>query len=270
MRISRRTFLKRTLAAGIFLGAGSVAYAGGYGRHGIDITRVPLDLGVGRPLRVGLLSDIHFDPLYETAYLEHAFRLLAAEQPDLVLHAGDFVSHTTHRFEEFGALAARFIPPLGAFAALGNHDHWAGPKKVRAILERHGIRVLRNSALPLPGHPGWFVAGLESYWGGHPDPSFFARYPATARFLAIVHEPDAWDRLPDPRIRLQVSGHTHGGQVRAPLFGALQLPKWGKRYDAGLFHGRDDRHLYVTRGLGTVGLPVRFDCPPEITILELT
>jgi predicted MPP superfamily phosphohydrolase len=136
-------------------------------------------------------------------------------------------------------------------------------------LERNGIQVLRNRALPLPGVAGWFIAGLESYWGGRPDPRFLRKFPEDARFISIVHEPDAWDQLRDPRIRLQVSGHTHGGQVCMPFWGALTLPSWGKLYSAGLY-GSGDRHLYVSRGLGTVNMRVRFCCRPEITVFELS
>jgi predicted MPP superfamily phosphohydrolase len=274
VQIGRRAFLKQTLAAGAFFGAGSVVYARGYEPYDLELTRVPLHVGLdrpdGSPLRVGFISDIHFDPHYETGYLAGAFRRLAAERPHLVLYGGDFVSHTTARFDEFGAIAAGLRPPLGSYAALGNHDFWSDPKRVQAILERSGVQVLRNQVAPLPGHPGWFLSGLDSFWGGRPDPTIFTRHAGDARFLSIVHEPDPWNRLRDPRIRLQVSGHTHGGQVRAPFYGALQLPRLGKLYDAGLFRRDGDQFLYMNRGLGTVNLPVRVNCRPEITLFALT
>lgn len=267
--LTRRRFLLQTFGAIGLAGLGSAAYAGAWERHDVEYSRVSLEIGLGRALRVALFSDLHFDPLYEVDYFDDAFRRLRALEPEVVLFAGDFVTRTVRRFEEFGRVAAQLRPPLGAFAAWGNHDHWAGKKQVRRVLAAAGIRVLDNEAAPLRGFDCWHVAGLQSFWAGRPDRDFFRRYPTAARFLNVVHEPDAWDLLRDPRIRLQVSGHTHGGQVRAPLVGALVLPSWGKRYPAGFFR-RDDQFLYVNRGLGTVSVPFRMLCRPEITLFELS
>lgn len=275
--MTRRTFLKRSLATAAFFGCSGAAYAGEFERHGVRIETASIPIGLPRPIRAVLLTDIHFDPLYETDWLESVFRTVAGCAPDIVFHAGDYVSRSTARFEEFGAIAGRLRPPLGSFAVLGNHDHWSdnhgrrgrGRSLITRVLEQNGVRVLRNEIVPLPGHPGWALAGLDSFWAGRPDTTVFARAPHDTRFISIVHEPDAWDLLPDPRIRLQLSGHTHGGQVRLPLIGALRLPTWGRKYDAGLFE-KGPRNLYVSRGIGTVNIPCRVNCAPEISLLELT
>jgi predicted MPP superfamily phosphohydrolase len=264
----RRTFIRGLLGTAALAGVGT-AYAGEFERHGFQCEIVPLRLGLAEPLRVALLSDIHFDPLYETGYLESVYAGLAATKPDLVVYTGDFVTHSAARFADFGRIAASVRPPLGAFASLGNHDHYAQVRQVERVLEASDIQVLRNAIAPLPRNAGWFLAGLDSFWAGRPNPAVLDQLSPDARILALVHEPDAWDVVPDPRIRLQLSGHTHGGQVRLPLVGALELPTWGKHYDQGLFE-RDGRFLYVNRGIGTVTLPVRVNCPPEITIFELT
>jgi len=264
----RRTFIRGLLGTAALAGVGT-AYAGEFERHGFQCETVPLRIGLGTPLRVAFLSDIHFDPLYETGYLESVFAEVTAAKPDLVLYGGDFVTHTAARFEEFGRLAAKVRPSLGSFAAMGNHDHYAQLHVVESVLEASGIRVLRNDFAPMPRNDGWFLVGLDSFWAGRPDPSVLAMLPSSARILSIIHEPDAWDMVRDSRIRLQVSGHTHGGQVRAPWLGAIELPTWGKRYDAGLFE-RDGRFLYVNRGIGTVTVHARVNCPPEITIFELS
>jgi predicted MPP superfamily phosphohydrolase len=264
----RRTFIRGLLGTAALAGVGT-AYAGEFERHGFQCEVVPLRIGLAAPLRVALLSDIHFDPLYETGYLESVFGAVQAEKPDLLLYTGDFVTHTARRFEEFGRIATKTRPPLGAFAAMGNHDHYAHVRQVESVLEASGIRVLRNALAPLPRNDGWFLAGLDSFWAGRPAPAILDALPPDARVLMLIHEPDAWDVVRDPRIRLQVSGHTHGGQVRAPFLGAIELPTWGQRYDAGLFES-NGRFLYVNRGIGTVTLPARVNCPPEITIFELT
>ena len=267
----RRTFIKQGAITAAFLGCGGTAFAliDDHERHHLQITTVPLRLGLTRPLRAAVVADIHFDPHYETGYLDEVFRQLAASSPDIVFYAGDYVTRTTDRFEEFGKIAARVRPPLGSFAALGNHEYASGLPKVLRVLDESDIRVLRNEVVPLPGNPGWALAGLESFWASKPDLGIFAREPASTQFISLVHEPDPWDRLTDPRIRLQVSGHTHGGQVRAPFIGALELPAWGKKYDAGLFR-RGEQYLYVNRGIGTVKIRCRINCRPEITLLELS
>jgi Predicted phosphohydrolases len=266
--LRRRTFLRNLIGAGV-LGAGTPAYAHLLERHSVRIELVPLDLGLGHPLRIAAISDVHFDPLFETGYLRHIFALIDAAEPDLVCHLGDYVTRSTKRFDEFAALAARVQARLGSFAVLGNHDQWSDDRVIVSALESAGVRVLRNESVPIPGVSGWQLAGLESYWGGRPNPAAAMPAEADVRFILLVHEPDPFDIIRDPRARLQISGHTHGGQIRAPFFGALRLPSWGRNYDAGLF--RDgDRHLYVTRGVGTVSIPMRFHCPPEITLFELS
>jgi predicted MPP superfamily phosphohydrolase len=170
---------------------------------------------------------------------------------------------------DLASLLARGTARLGSYATLGNHDHWAGAAAVSNALEDHGIHVLRNASIPLPGQDNVYLSSLDSYWAGRPDPSILARTPADSRHILLVHEPDPFATLNDARIKLQISGHTHGGQIRAPLIGALHLPKWGNLYQEGLY-ARDERYLYVNRGIGTIGPHIRFRCPPEITVFELS
>ena len=122
--------------------------------------------------------------------------------------------------------------------------------------------------MPVPGHDGWLLTGLESFWAGRPNPGILDRTAPDTRHIVLAHEPDAFDALVDPRIALQLSGHTHGGQVRVPGYGALSLPRWGKRYQMGMFRA-GGRQLYVHRGLGTVDDHVRLNCRPEIAMLTL-
>lgn len=265
----RRDFIKTGLGTAAFLGCGTVAYQGVVGRHDLSIKHIPVKLGLESPLRVALMADFHFDPMYEVGWLETVFQHAAAQNPDMAVYAGDYVTHTTKRFGEFGAVMATLQPPLGAYAGIGNHDHWGGIEVISRVLDNAGVRILCNEAVPLPRNPGWYLSGLDSFWSGRPLPAIFGRFPESARFINITHEPDAWDLVPDPRIRLQVSGHTHGGQIRLPMIGAIELPRMGQRYDEGLFQ-RNGRTLYVNRGIGTIHIPCRINCRPEVTILELT
>lgn len=265
--MDRRTFLWQGMA--LLAAGGGGLFAGIQERHAVEVRRVALDLGLRRPLRIAALGDLHFDPLYEADYLRRVMAMVAAEQPDLVCLLGDHVSQRADRAEELAAIIRRAEPRTGIFAALGNHDHWSGRQHLTEALAAEDIQVLRNRAVPLPGNAGWFLGGLDSFWAGRPDVGLPGRGATGDRFILLVHEPDGFDEVRDPRVRLQLSGHTHGGQVCAPGYGAMVLPSWGRRYAAGLFT-RGGRHLYVNRGIGTVGPPLRFWCRPEITLLELS
>lgn len=266
--MNRRIFVKRSaLTAALGCGAG-YGYARLVERHAVEVVPVELALGLPASLTAVVLGDIHFDPLYETDYLEGVVGRVNALAPDLVLYTGDFFSNTADRVGELLAVLGEAKARLGRFAVLGNHDHTVGADRVTAAFEAAGISVLRNRSVPLPGCEGWYLTGLESYWAGAPSAASLTNTPAHARHILLVHEPDSFDLLTDPRIALQLSGHTHGGQVRVPGVGAVCLPSWGKKYPAGLY-ARGDRRLYVNRGIGTVVRHVRMNCRPEITCLRL-
>lgn len=267
--MNRRTFVRRSLLAAPVLPLAGMGYGRYVERHAVEVVPVDLALGLNSPLTAVLVSDIHFDPLFETDYLGTVVAAVNATEPDLVLFAGDFVSHSTDRLAELLDVIGRAEAKLGRFAILGNHEFWVAPGPVAVGLASAGITVLRNRSVPLPGRPDWYLTGLESFWAGAPNTACIEATPAAARHLVLAHEPDSFDTLTDPRIALQMSGHTHGGQVRVPFGGAILLPTWGKNYQAGLYE-QDGRRLYVNRGIGTVGKHYRLNCRPEITLLRLT
>ncbi len=267
--MNRRAFLKRSLiAAPVALGAGA-CYGRFVERHAVEVVHHSVEIGIGKPLRVALLGDIHFDPLYEIDYLDHVVSLVQGLSPDLVLYTGDFLSKSGDRLPELLDLLGATKPALGSFGVLGNHDHGIQPDRLCAAFASCGLEMLRNRSVPLPGHDTWFLTGLESYWRGKPSTGSIGATASSARHLVLVHEPDSFDLLTDHRIALQLSGHTHGGQVRLPMVGAIHLPSWGKKYAAGLYE-RDGQKLYVNRGIGTVDEHYRMNCRPEITLLNLT
>lgn len=267
--MNRRTFVKRSLlATSVGLGA-SAGYARFLERHAVEVVTSEIELGLPEPLTVAVLGDIHFDPLYEVDYLEDVVARTNRLSPDLVLYTGDFLSHSADRLSDLLAVLCKARAAFGRFAVLGNHDHSIGADRVTAAFSSAGIPILRNQSVLLPGRKDWYLSGLESYWSGKPNSALVASTPPHARHILLVHEPDSFDLLTDPRIALQVSGHTHGGQIRLPLVGAICLPTWGKKYQAGLYT-RGDRKLYVNRGIGTVDAHFRLNCRPEITLLKLT
>jgi predicted MPP superfamily phosphohydrolase len=160
---------------------------------------------------------------------------------------------------------------------MGNHDIGVGAEKVTAALRENGTVVLRNSFMPIErGGARFWLAGVDDPVSGEPDPE--KTIPAPIRNLAhepvvlLCHAPDYADtllRLPSGQAAsLVLSGHTHGGQVRLPLLGAMELPPMGHKYVKGLFR-LGNMQLYVNRGIGTIGVPFRLNCPPEITVFTL-
>lgn len=267
--MNRRTFVRRSLVAvPIALGA-AADYAKFVDRHAVEVVDVEMELGMPRPLTVAVLSDIHFDPLCECEYLDKVIARTNELSPDLILYTGDFMSHSADRIDELVAGLSRASPGLGSFAILGNHDHWINADRVCVALASAGISVLRNQSVPIPDREPWYLTGLESFWAGAPNTRSLESTPSRSRHLVLAHELDSFDLLTDARIGLQLSGHTHGGQIRVPWYGAIQLPTWGKKYQAGLYE-RGGRRLYVNRGIGTVGRHFRMNCPPEITCLRIS
>lgn len=267
--MNRRKVIKNAL---IYtpISAGALAGYGHYvERHHLEIVPVPVHLGLDKPLRIGVISDIHFDPLFETDYLRLVVSTVNSISPDLLIYTGDFLSKSADRMSELADILAAARAPLGIFAILGNHDHWSGADIVTTCLTDVGCKVLRNQSIPLPNNDQWYLSGLESFWGGKPETASIEATPADSRHILLVHEPDPFDTLDDNRIALQISGHTHGGQIRVPGIGALELPSWGRKYQMGLYR-RENRQLYVNRGVGTVDHHYRVNCRPEITLMELT
>ena len=157
---------------------------------------------------------------------------------------------------------------------LGNHDCWASASKVARELERQGIDLLQNRRVTVATGDGEMImAGLESAWGGRPNPSFLQRLPAGKRVLMLHHEPDYIDSVPQElrdKVAFQVSGHTHGGQICAPGGIVIEKVSYGHKYCRGHYHASPRTQLYVSRGIGTAGIHARLFCRPEIAILELT
>lgn len=222
---------------------------------------------------IALLSDLHVGaPYYGLDRLDQIVRCVNAAKPDLVLLAGDYVidgvkgGHFVPP-EDIATVLAELDAPYGVFAVLGNHDWWLDGPRVRRAFEDAGIPVLDDEAVRVTQF--WLV-GLGDWWEAPPDiPKALASIDDDAPAIALTHNPDVFPTVPS-RVLLTLAGHTHGGQVRFPFFGAPVVPsRYGKRYA----HGHvveDGRHLFVTSGLGTSIIPARFRVPPEIALLRLS
>lgn len=271
---SRRAALRVGLLGGA--GAGSMAYGHFRERHQLVVETVDCPLKQEHAglagLRIAMVADFHFDELQEGDFVSKCVEKINAQNPDLIVLGGDYVSHDSKPVEPLAELLAKLNAPLGVFAVLGNHDYWSGDNIITHLLSAAGIQVLRNAAETLTfKHTPFQLAGLESMWVGKANykTALPHQNPASLPVILAVHEPDFFDRVcKDPRLILQLSGHTHGGQVCAPFYGAMRLPSYGKNYISGLYR-RHDNHIYVTRGVGTLFPHVRFCCPPEISLITL-
>lgn len=227
-------------------------------------------------LRVAVLADLHVgSPWNGIDKLREIVDLTTAAEPDLVLLAGDYVVHGVvgGEFvapERAAEELARLSAPLGVFAVLGNHDWWLDSERVGNALSKVRIELLEDAATRLEKEGcAFWLAGVSDFWeGAHDIGTALAQVPRDAPTLLFTHNPDLFPEVP-PRVSLTIAGHTHGGQVYLPGIGRPIVPSsFGERFAIGHIE-EEGRHLFVSPGLGTSILPVRFLVPPVVSVLEL-
>jgi predicted MPP superfamily phosphohydrolase len=232
--------------------------------------------------KIAQLSDFHYRSYDEPFFIRHAVKSLNALQPDLVAMTGDYI--TSHRAptrgdvpvglrdaDECAEILSGIRCPL-RFCSLGNHDAYLAPA-IRERLRKHGLTPLNNefTAIDVKGDRLW-VAGLADAYFDIPNiATTIPRRKVGEPILLLGHEPDFADTVVEHTsgVDLMLAGHTHGGQVRFPFVPPMLLPAMGDRYVEGLFALGKGTQLYVNRGLGCMHLPIRFNCPPELTLLTL-
>jgi predicted MPP superfamily phosphohydrolase len=262
-------------------------YCGEFERHRVDVVHREVVLSslpaAFDGFRIAQLSDIHMDEYTEPFFLRQVIDRVNGLHPDAVALTGDFVSDgpCSKKFAVGAAWqCANILNELecrNRYAVLGNHDHGVGAKQVSMALRANGIQVLVNDFLPIQrgGNRIW-LAGIDDPLYGRPNVG--RTVPASIcgienePVILLCHAPDYVDYLltqpAGKAVSLVLSGHTHGGQVRLPLVGATILPELGHKYIEGWFR-LEALQLYVNRGIGTVGLPFRLGCPPEISLFTL-
>jgi predicted MPP superfamily phosphohydrolase len=227
-------------------------------------------------LRVAAISDIHAgSPFIDDRKLRLIVERINQLQPDVVVVLGDYMTGDgwlrRHVEPEVFAPALKgFRAPLGVYSVLGNHDWWYDGQRVRRALEANDIKVVDGQVVELkPRGISLWLAGLDDLWT-QPQriEDTIAKIPEGPPIVALTHNPDVFPRLPK-RVSLLIAGHTHGGQVKFPLLGrAVESSRIGDHYAAGHVF-ENDHHLFVTTGIGTSILSVRFGVPPEIVLLTL-
>jgi len=227
---------------------------------------------------IALLSDFHYDPYFSVHPLHAAIPMVNDLRPDVVVLTGDFVSMPVVGDDAKAAFAAepcarllgQVSAPHGLWSVLGNHDVNTDPEFVTGALQAEGIQVLANRSVAIEREGARFwLAGVNDVLSRTADLAGTLRgIPAGEAVVLLVHEPDFADHASKFPIDLQLSGHSHGGQVRIPLLPPLYLPAMAKKYVMGTYQV-GPLPLYTNAGLGTVGVPVRLNCPPEITLVTL-
>ncbi len=278
---TRRAFLKGGLTLGCVAGLGVAAYSRDVEPHELSIERRDIFLSRMAPeldgFTIALLCDLHYGA-YVDGLLKSTVRVINRARPDIVLLGGDFVTwhhdhveHLTRDAYTCGQILSEIRATHGMFAVLGNHDYSFHPEIVAASLKYYGIPLLQNSAVAIEKNDRrLWLGGVDDVLSGEPSlPDTFKGVPRREPKILLAHEPDYADTVSkENNVDLQLSGHSHGGQVRLPFVGAPILPSLAWKYPMG-FYRVGDMQLYTNRGIGMSGPLIRFDCPPELTFITL-
>jgi len=268
MGVTRRALLKTFVAGGVGAIAAPGAYGFLYSRHELELTRATIPVSDLPPalggLRVGLITDIHRSRWVSHDDVTRAVRTLMNERPDLIVLGGDYVTWGDRAYVGLSAEAlASLAAPYGVFGILGNHDD---DHDMPAALARNGVEMLKDARTRLTiRYETIDLVGIRYWTKRQTDIAALTRDAAPMTIL-LAHDPRRLTEAAALNVPLVLSGHTHGGQVVLPLLGAIAAQKFP--VVAGI--GRRDRTtMFVSRGVGTIYVPVRINCPPEVAVLTL-
>jgi predicted MPP superfamily phosphohydrolase len=246
---------------------------GGHGQ--LEVARHEVVLGhdqrLPRPLRVAFASDFHAGPTTHPALFDALLEQLRIERPDVLLLGGDYISFDAANIAALRGFLQQARAPLGTYAVLGNHDVWNGRGAVAAALAEAGIELLvnRNVALPAP-FDAVSICGIDDPWTGEPsaEASFQGAGPVR---VYLMHSPDGLWHLDGQRFDLGLAGHTHGGQIVSRNGTPLKRPSgpYSREYRHGRFEIPGNGPLFVSRGIGCAGIPLRVHADPELLICTL-
>ena len=271
--IERRNFIKTIL----FGGAGMLIASYPFliernlilvNHYHIPVSNLPISF---QDFTIVHLTDLHYGFLVPESVIQWVVNKANTLQKDIIVCTGDYVheNNSTQQIDQVWPILSQLSAPLGVYSVLGNHDHWADTERSLYWLQRSG-QNLRHKAIPLERN------GNRIWLGGTGDlleddllvdPIFKAAPPPDCKIL-LAHNPDTADTEFKTHIDLFLCGHTHGGQVRIPFYGAPILPVNNKDYSSGYIQ-TDKTALFISRGIGWAHLPIRFNCPPEIAVLHL-
>ncbi|PYT00629.1 MAG: metallophosphoesterase [Acidobacteria bacterium] len=231
----------------------------------IELARLPKKLD---GFKIIHLSDFHHSPFTNLDHIERAVKVANRLKPDMFILTGDYVSHEKKYIAPVAKVLGTLKSEFGTFACLGNHDHWTSPDLVVKKFREAGINMLVNegSRFEARGSSFW-ICGVDDHMVGKADltSALKGSFPDEMKLL-LAHNPIILRQAARYGVDLTLSGHTHGGQVKVRDPEKRLLPR--RKLTSGL-HRRKESQIYITRGIGTVVLPIRYQCPPEISLLEL-
>ena len=283
-KYSRRDFLnllRAALSVSILGGLGGLTYGFSLEPEWFEVVRVQLKLSrlprAFSGFKMVQISDLHMGGWMNAERLQVVVDLVQAQRPDLVAITGDFFEG--HGWDSSDQAAAadltRILSPLAhttpTFAVLGNHDHWTSTEATRAMLSASGIVELNNDVHALTREEqSLHLCGVDDIWEGRQDlDQVLSKLPEDGAAILLAHEPDFADESAAVRrFDLQLSGHSHGGQIVVPLLGPPVLPWLAQKYPSGLYE-LDGMYQYTNRGVGMIYPAVRVNCRPEITLFDL-
>ncbi|WP_379130519.1 metallophosphoesterase [Paenibacillus sp. sgz500958] len=274
-KITRRQFLGKGIAAIVGAGLLTGGYAWQWEPRRLETTRLELALqelpAAFDGVKVAHISDTHLGFNKDAKDIAGLVDRIQADAPDLICFTGDMVDSYAEDLIDAVPFWSRLEAPLGKFAILGNHDY-KNTELLTGLLKDSGFRVLRNEfVLIRRGQAVIAVTGLEDMLQGRPDPETAIQHiPADTFNLLLMHEPDYALTAEVYPFHLQLSGHSHGGQIRLPLVGALFTPYGSEKYISGLYYTEaKGMPVYVNRGFGETYMPFRLFCRPELVMLTL-
>jgi predicted MPP superfamily phosphohydrolase len=268
MLLTRRAALKGVLATAVGGLTGAVSYGAAYERHRVSVTEATLPVsGLSAALdglRIALLTDIHHSAIVPAADVTRAVELALSTNPDLIVLGGDYVTFGDRDYvEPVAELLAPLRAPNGVFAILGNHDD---DREMPAALAKKGMTVLKDqrTRIIIRGE-GLELAGIR-FWTRRPADIARVLKGSTDSTLLLAHDPRRLTEAAALNVPAVLSGHTHGGQVVVPGVGAIARARFPILEGLGR---KDNSSIFVSRGVGTVYVPIRINCPPEVALVTL-
>ena len=273
MNLKRRRFLKFALSGSALLLVG--AYPTFIERNLVSVNRYQIPVSGLPPsfhgYTIAHLTDLHLGFLVSENFVENVVNKTNQLKPDLIVCTGDYVHdrNTTKTIDRVWPMLSQLQANDGVYSVLGNHDHWADTNRSQYWLERTGQNLRHTSKALYRGKERIVLGGAGDYWEDELgiDTAFASSDEHDYRIL-LAHNPDSADSTFQTPLSLVISGHTHGGQVVVPFYGPPVLPVQNKKYTSGLVQ-TEKTAVFISRGLGWALYPVRFNCPPEIALLEL-